>query len=154
MTATHTERIIRVICPICKSDKEIDFPNSIINQAKQLTTVSVPTGMVCEHHFQMFIDKNFQVRGYQKVDFELKAGSGIKSSKDNEDNLFDNLVMEGNYLEWKPNGNSKSKIKEPEMTIKDIYDEFWELIDDTNEEFKEFIKIDKRRKILKSKHTL
>lgn len=154
MTATHTERNIRVICPICKSDKELDFPNSIINQAKQLTTVSVPTGMVCEHHFQMFIDKNFQVRGYQKVDFELKAESGIKSSKDNEDDLFDNLVMEGNYLEWKPNLNSKSKIKEPEMTIKDIYDEFWELIDETNEEFKEFIKNDKRRKILKSKHTL
>ena len=62
---------ILVVCPTCKSKKELKIPIKIINQAKQLTTVSIPEGAVCEHSFQSFIDKNFIVRGYQKVDFEF-----------------------------------------------------------------------------------
>ena len=154
MTATRAERNIRVICPICKSDKELDFPNSIINNVKQLTTVSVPTGMVCEHHFQIFIDKDFKVRGYQKVDFELKADMGVSNSQDDDSDLFDNLIMEGNHLDWRPPDSGFSKVKESEMTLKEIYEEFWELIDDDNEEFRDFIVKDKRRESLKSKNFL
>lgn len=62
---------ILIVCPTCKSKKELKIPIKIINQAKQLTTVSIPAGAVCEHSFQSFIDKNFIVRGYQKVDFEF-----------------------------------------------------------------------------------
>ncbi len=32
------------------------------------------------------------------------------------------------------------------MTLKDIYEEFWEFIDDNNEEFSEFIKNDIRKR--------
>ena len=32
------------------------------------------------------------------------------------------------------------------MTLKDMYEEFWEFIDDDNEEFSEFIKNDVRRR--------
>lgn len=62
---------IHVVCPSCKSQKNLNIPTKIINQAKQLTTVSIPSGAVCEHGFQAFVDKNFAVRGYQKVDFEF-----------------------------------------------------------------------------------
>jgi hypothetical protein len=62
---------ILAICPTCKSKKELKIPTKIINQSKQLTTVSIPSGTVCEHSFQSFVDKNFVVRGYQKVDFEF-----------------------------------------------------------------------------------
>ena len=62
---------IHVVCPSCKSKKDLRIPTKIINQAKQLTTVSIPSGAVCEHGFQAFVDKNFKVRGYQKVDFEF-----------------------------------------------------------------------------------
>ncbi|MHA2035447.1 MAG: hypothetical protein ACW98X_03375 [Promethearchaeota archaeon] len=62
---------IHVVCPTCKSKKDLKIPSKIINQAKQLTTVSIPSGAVCEHGFQSFVDKNFKVRGYQKVDFEF-----------------------------------------------------------------------------------
>jgi len=58
-------------CPICRAKKKLKFPLKIINQSKQLTTVSLPEGLVCKHNFQAFIDKNFKVRGYQKVDFEF-----------------------------------------------------------------------------------
>ena len=62
---------VPIICPTCKTNNKIKIPVKIINQSKQLTTVSVPTGLVCEHTFQAFIDKNFKVRGYQKIDYEL-----------------------------------------------------------------------------------
>jgi hypothetical protein len=62
---------IHVVCPTCKAKKDLKIPSKIVNQAKQLTTVSIPSGAVCEHSFQSFVDKNFVVRGYQKVDFEF-----------------------------------------------------------------------------------
>ena len=85
----ETYQDILVICPSCNAKKELKFPTKIINQAKQLTTVSIPLGAVCEHGFQAFIDKNFIVRGYQKVDFEFShmeyfecSDSDIKESND------------------------------------------------------------------------
>ena len=71
---------ILVVCPTCNSKKELKIPVKIINQAKQLTTVSIPAGAVCEHSFQSFIDKNFVVRGYQKVDFEFSHMEFYESS--------------------------------------------------------------------------
>ncbi|MFX1488728.1 MAG: hypothetical protein ACFFBI_06240 [Promethearchaeota archaeon] len=62
---------IRVICPTCEASKALKIPTQIINQSKQLTTVSIPSGAVCRHSFQSFVDKNFKIRGYQKVDFEF-----------------------------------------------------------------------------------
>ena len=146
---------IQFNCPVCKSKKVLKVPKSVINQAKQLTTVSIGKGLVCEHQFQAFVDKNFNVRGYQKVDFEFEnkkvenQNSEFKDFNDSDDDLFENLIMEGNYLEYKPR---KSKIqnnnnqKKKEMTLKDMYEEFWEFIDDDNEEFSDFIKNDDRRR--------
>ncbi len=62
---------IHVVCPTCKAKKELRIPTKIINLAKHLTTVSIPSGPVCKHGFQAFVDKNFKVRGYQIVDFEF-----------------------------------------------------------------------------------
>ena len=62
---------VRIVCPQCNNRNELTIPSKIINQSKQLTTVSIPSGLVCEHTFQAFIDKNFKVRGYQKIDYEL-----------------------------------------------------------------------------------
>ena len=151
----HEYMKIRFVCPICKSKKLLKVPKSVINQAKQLTTMSIAKGLVCEHQFQAFVDKNFNVRGYQKVDFEFEnkkvenQNSEFKDFNDSDDDLFENLIIEGNYLEYKPR---KSKIqnnnnqKKKEMTLKDIYEEFWEFIDDDNEEFSEFIENDVRRR--------
>jgi len=151
----HEYMKIQFACPICKSKKVLKVPKSVINQAKQLTTMSIARGLVCEHQFQAFVDKDFNVRGYQKVDFEFEnkkvenQNSEFKDFNDSDDDLFENLIIEGNYLEYKPR---KSKIqnnnnqKKKEMTLKDMYEEFWEFIDDDNEEFSEFIKNDARRR--------
>ncbi len=62
---------ILIECPSCNRRKKLLIPGKIINQSKQLTTVSIPLDLVCGHSFQAFIDKNFKVRGYQLVDFEF-----------------------------------------------------------------------------------
>jgi len=83
---THSVDIV-VQCPICKSKKNLEIPSQIINQSNQLSTVSIPSGLVCKHTFQAFIDKNFKVRGYQKVDFEL-------SRMEFYDGGFDSVISE------------------------------------------------------------
>jgi len=62
---------VLIKCPSCQAKKLIKIPVKIICQSKQLTTVSIPLDLICGHSFQAFIDKNFKVRAYQKVDFEL-----------------------------------------------------------------------------------
>jgi hypothetical protein len=123
-----------------------------------LTTISLPKGLVCDHHFQAFVDKNFVVRGYQKVDFEFAYDIAKKGNSDvfrdlekEEYDFYDNLILEGNYVEYSLNKNDISmenknlKPKSKKMTLEEIYKEFWEYIDGDNEEFKEFIQKDIRR---------
>ncbi|MFX1337807.1 MAG: hypothetical protein ACFFDK_04295 [Promethearchaeota archaeon] len=165
---------IQFICPVCKSKKELLVDKSIINQSKQLTTISIPKNKICQHHFQAFIDKNFKVRGYQKVDFTFDSNYiedrniFLYNVKRDDSELFKNLVMKANYIEFYPknaknhqsayqnkysghkNKNETSKVKKlriekKEMTLEEIYEQFWEFIDDDNQEFREFIIKDQRR---------
>jgi hypothetical protein len=149
---------VNVACPVCKTKKILKFPKTVINDAKQLTTISIPKGLVCDHHFQAFIDKNFAVRGYQKVDFEFaydvlkKNNPEVLEELDREREFYNNLILEENYVEYTPIKddtsikNKKSNSKSKEMTLEQIYEEFWEFIEDNNQEFKHFIERDKRRK--------
>lgn len=64
---------IRVICPVCQKNNSLFVPKAkILNSGKGLTTVFVHSGLVCQHSFQIFIDKNGKVRGHETPDFELK----------------------------------------------------------------------------------
>lgn len=62
---------VLIKCPNCKASRKLRVPIKIINQSKQLTTVSIPSGLTCKHSYQAFVDKNNIVRGYQTVDFEF-----------------------------------------------------------------------------------
>ena len=63
--------------------------------------------------------------------------------------------MEGNYLEYKPKEiknntnlnlkNQKNESQKKNMSLEDIYNEFWEFIDENNEKFRIFINNDMRR---------
>ncbi|MFX0072631.1 MAG: hypothetical protein ACFFAO_16225 [Candidatus Hermodarchaeota archaeon] len=161
---TKDEKVeVKIVCPICKTEEELCIPKSIINYAKQLTTISIQKGLICEHHFQAFIDKNFKVRGYQKIDFEFEPKYAEEKNEinkrdariiDHEEDLFNNLVLEGNIIEYKPkSANSKNfgkdamenTNKNKKMTLEEIYEQFWEFIDENNPQFKELIIKDKRR---------
>jgi hypothetical protein len=158
---THTPEIaptntthIKFICPVCKSENTLQFPRSIVDKAKGLTTMSIASGLVCKHQFQAFVDKNFVV----DFEFEKKKTEQKKQSKNyvkDDKELFENLILEGNYLEYNPNRKNEIKnFQEHETQIKsedkskslhELYNEFWEFIDEKNELFTEFIKNDKRR---------
>jgi len=155
---------VKIICPVCKARKEVKFPKSVINDVGQLTTISLPKGLLCDHHFQAFIDKNFIVRGYQKVDFEFEnknfgdSKADVKLFNETDDELFERLIFEGNYVEFNPKRKNNSdshppliatEISKGKRNLKDIYNEFWEFINDNNAEFKKFIEKDKRRIKLK-----
>ncbi|TFF86806.1 MAG: hypothetical protein EU517_00080 [Promethearchaeota archaeon] len=109
---------LSITCPICQSKKEIQLPISIIKKSKKLTTVSIPRGMICNHHFQLFLDTNCVIRGFQKVDYELN-----KNTIQNQETQF-----------------------HKRMSLDEIYEEFWEYIEDDNEQFQDFISKDKRRR--------
>ena len=164
-TPTNTTTI-QFICPVCKSEKSLQFPKSIVNKANGLTTMSIARGLVCEHQFQAFVDKNFMVRGYQRVDFEFeKTKTEQKQQPKNcikdDKELFENLILEGNFLEYKPNrknvGNPfqkqeiQNKSEDKYNPLLKIYNEFWEFIDENNEIFQDYIKNDKRRNNIQEK---
>jgi hypothetical protein len=52
---------ILIKCPICETKKKLKMPYKNINQSKQLTKVSIPSGFCCDHSFQAFVDKNLKV---------------------------------------------------------------------------------------------
>ncbi|MFX1389415.1 MAG: hypothetical protein ACFE9Z_05045 [Promethearchaeota archaeon] len=155
---------IHVICPICKTTDIVGIPPSRLNKKSNLTTISVHKGLICPHHFQFFVDSNFKIRGYQKVDLELnhvnseKLRNGVKAFKNlnkKNDNLFDNLILDADSVKF-ISINTKEITKKHElpeeliakrkkMTSKEIYEEFWEFIDDNNENFHDFIVNDNRR---------
>ena len=177
---------ILIVCPTCRGQKILQIPKKILDKNKGLTTVSIPANLICEHSFQAFVDKNFMVRGYQKVDFEC-ASELIKSKKlsqkdgNGKDKEFSEyIIIEENYLAYKPKENqiiierkynnndikkafenkansvdikstllkrnTKKLIDEnSKMNLEDIYDEFWDFIDENNKDFQEFIQNDHRR---------
>lgn len=95
------QKAIVIVCPRCKIAKKIKIPVKSINLSKQLTTISIPSGLNCEHGFQAFVDKNFKVRGYQTIDLELIEE---KIQEDNnttlsEEKRSENLALtEGNAI--------------------------------------------------------
>ena len=147
--------IVNIICPICKKCKDIRIPEFTDAQKSHLLTISIPKGMICEHHFQVFVDKNYNIRGYQKVDIELKNSIINRDLEDHDISKY--FIIEGNLIKFDPKSISYNKEdaleiedkfeKKKVMSLKDIYNEFWEFIDNQNSFFSEFIQHDKRRKI-------
>jgi small GTP-binding protein len=78
---SQIEKILKFVCPVCKAEKKLTISKSMLSQDKTLTTVSIQKNEICEHHFQAFIDKNFRIRGYQKVDFEIETKKRLPKGK-------------------------------------------------------------------------
>jgi len=92
---------IRVICPICKTNKKISIPKHVIDEAKNVVTFSIPKRLVCDHHFQVFVDKNIIVRGYQMVDYEFDGYLGkIINDITSEDHYCNVITTEQKKLAY------------------------------------------------------
>ncbi|MGV9199821.1 MAG: hypothetical protein ACOC44_09705 [Promethearchaeia archaeon] len=151
MVNSGEKKLIQIVCPICERDKELKIPSTLVKKHKHLTTISIPKGVICEHHFQAFIDKNFRVRGYQQVDFEfpLEKEKEERNPYEREQRAIVNSTKsfrceENNEIMNKENVQ-KNKARE-EMSLKEVYEKYWHLIEDDSKTFQNFIKNDKRRK--------
>ncbi len=78
LTETNSEtvkeeffNIVELKCPICEKQKILKIPINFVNPSLTLTTISIPKDIVCEHSFQILIDKSFKVRKIQIENFEL-----------------------------------------------------------------------------------
>lgn len=147
-------------CPICAQSASLDLNREIFEPSDNLTTISVPKGLICDHCFQAFIDKNYTIRGYQKVDFELNQKEplgGFKDSKEEKTELskeeeqkepqevdFTQILLTQNKLIYDPEKPQKNNTKR-RASLKSIYEDFWEFIPHDNKQFRKFIKNDKRR---------
>ena len=101
---------VKVVCPICNTDFDLKIPKNIINESKQLTTISIPKETGCEHHFQMFVDKNFIVRGYQRVDYEFKMEDLHNFQKETV-LLKQRMIEDLKKLKKRKNNGAKALIK-------------------------------------------
>ena len=92
MEDSGKSHILRFVCPTCKSEKELLISESIISHSKNLTTISIQKNEICEHHFQAFVDKDFKIRGYQKVDFEI-----VSEKKFPKGDFIMKVILLGDY---------------------------------------------------------
>ncbi|TXT53175.1 MAG: hypothetical protein BAJALOKI1v1_2660002 [Promethearchaeota archaeon] len=150
---------ILFICPKCKSTKKLEFPRSVVDKTNNLTTISIPKFLICDHAFQAFVDKNLKIRGYQSVDFEFENSSPNIDSNDmvktenpikkeeknpNKEVNFKDFNFEVNKVFYNPKHfEEEKKINKDEL--KQVYEDFWEYIPSNNSIFENFIKEDSRR---------
>ncbi|MFW9972381.1 MAG: hypothetical protein ACFFDF_19500 [Candidatus Odinarchaeota archaeon] len=65
-------KYIQIKCPKCETIGNLKIPIKIISQTQNLTTISIPKGMICEHSFQILIDKFFTIKRYHIRDYEFQ----------------------------------------------------------------------------------
>lgn len=65
---------IMVVCPRCQKTGLVQIPTEIIQDSKSLSIVLIRAGVTCDHAYQVFLDKQYKVRGYQKTDYEVLLG--------------------------------------------------------------------------------
>jgi len=78
---------IRLSCPRCKKEKFLKVPKELTKHSEHLTTISIPSDFVCQHSFQAFIDRDFNVRAYQNADFEITKIEFYESGSKPEENI-------------------------------------------------------------------
>lgn len=77
---------IRIICPTCKTEGNIEIsPEIMKNASRGLVAINIAPGIICPHTFFAYVDKNFQVRDYFVADFhvelpEITAMEKVKST--------------------------------------------------------------------------
>lgn len=102
MSFTNSKQIknlkeITIECPYCHKRKNYLIPKELSNQRKHLYTIHFPKGLNCQHGIQAYIDNNFKVRGYQKIDFEYSKNQfNDKIGIDSENNFH---TIENTYEE-------------------------------------------------------
>jgi hypothetical protein len=86
LDSTQMKNKVQIICPICYNKNKVSVPK-LINGLK-LAEHRIFEGDVCSHQFTVYIDQNFNVLGYKKIDIDLKE---LKEKIGNLKSPFDNI---------------------------------------------------------------
>ncbi|MBY8990024.1 MAG: hypothetical protein KGD58_04645 [Candidatus Lokiarchaeota archaeon] len=75
---------IEVRCPVCTKWENIEISDdATANTTKGLLAVNIEAGMICDHTFIAYVDKNLTVRDCLIADFEIE----VSSSPETEDGI-------------------------------------------------------------------
>lgn len=78
---------IEIRCPKCSKWENIEISDDATkNLEKGLLAVNVNAGMICEHNFIAYVDKNFIVRDCLIADFEIQVSDSV-ASQEIEENI-------------------------------------------------------------------
>jgi hypothetical protein len=73
---------LEIRCPSCSARGHIDISEEALkNVSKGLLAVNIAVGMVCEHSFVAYVDKNMQIRDYFIADFQIQIPEANSSKK-------------------------------------------------------------------------
>jgi hypothetical protein len=77
---------IDIRCPVCSEWKKLDIPDDAVDEStKGLLTINVTAGMICEHSFIVYVDKNLIVRDCFVADFKIEVpGEPAPEQAENE----------------------------------------------------------------------
>ncbi len=68
-------KFVMIECPTCKKTTRKEFSPEIVekrkNNSKGIVKIMIPKDNVCEHGFLIYVDRNFQVRGYGTADITI-----------------------------------------------------------------------------------
>ncbi|MHA2010409.1 MAG: hypothetical protein ACXABO_14865 [Promethearchaeota archaeon] len=87
---------IEIRCPICSSWENIQISDDATkNVTKGLITVNITSGMICDHSFIAYVDKNLIVRDYFTADFKIETPDTGSTQR-----IEDEVVSEGNLIKF------------------------------------------------------
>ncbi len=67
---------ILLVCPVCKTQKYLELSEILTLKARSgLISVSIEKGVICNHNFLNYVDKNYISRGSYEVDYVVKYNS-------------------------------------------------------------------------------
>ncbi|MHA1796596.1 MAG: hypothetical protein ACTSUK_10835, partial [Promethearchaeota archaeon] len=74
---TGEKPAILIQCPSCLNHLYYEIPKSLIQaraqNQKDLVSIKIPVGLICNHSFLVYLDRNFSIRSYSMIDLENKG---------------------------------------------------------------------------------
>ncbi|MHA1987426.1 MAG: hypothetical protein ACW98D_12375 [Promethearchaeota archaeon] len=81
---------LEIRCPVCSKWENIEIlDDATKNVKKGLLAVNIAPGMICDHTFIAYVDKNLTVRDCFIADFKLEAPEAEISHKDDNNTLLE-----------------------------------------------------------------
>lgn len=103
---------IEIRCPICSSWDNIEISDDVTkNVTKGLVTINITSGMICEHSFIAYLDKNLIVRDYFVADFKIETPDTTSTQ-----GLGDDVILERNLINF-----DLIKLNIPELLMSYVF---------------------------------